>query len=231
MERIEGNDLMVQFTEPKGSWDITNFLAELNKNGAALPSRYEVLIIPHKLHPDRNFARDVSMRVESIEMPGRAVNTSLDANRYGIAPQIVDGITFGGIINLTVQTSRDLRERVFFQSWQELSWNTATWNVGYYEDYIGTIEIYLLDINNIRQYGVKINECYPKEVTAVSLSYTQATDIIKTSITMQYKYWETLDITNQPANTMENVVDMNPQGASRALRGNIPFSVSHDSGE
>ena len=224
MERIEGNDLMGQFTEPKGSWDITNFLAELNNDGAALPSRYEVLIIPHKLHPDRNFARDVSMRVESIEMPGRAVNTSLDANRYGIAPQIVDGITFGGIINLTVQTSRDLRERVFFQSWQELSWNTATWNVGYYEDYIGTIEIYLLDINNIRQYGVKINECYPKEVTAVSLSYTQATDIIKTSITMQYKYWETLDITNQPANTNEVAQLVNSSGASRNFDRNRPFT-------
>ena len=215
---------MGQFTEPKGSWDITNFLAELNKNGAALPSRYEVLIIPHKLHPDRNFARDVSMRVESIEMPGRAVNTSLDANRYGIAPQIVDGILFGGVINLTVQTSRDLKERVFFQSWQELSWNTATWNVGYYEDYIGTIEIYLLDINNIRQYGVKINECYPKEVTAVSLSYTQATDIIKTSITMQYKYWETLDITNQPANTNEVAQLVNSQAASQNFDRNRPFT-------
>ena len=226
MERIEGNDLMAtkrKFPEAKGSVEQNNFLAELNKDGHALPSRYEVLVFPPPGHPDKSsgHARVVSMRVEAIDMPGRALNTSLDTNMYGIAPEIVDGITFGGTIALTIQTSADLKERVFFESWQELAWNRATWNVGYYRNYVGTMEIYVLDVNNNRRYGVKIFDCFPKEVGPISLSYTQATDIIKTPITMEYKYWETLDITNQP-NKVSTTATI---GAEINLNANRPAVV------
>jgi len=226
MERIEGNDLMAKFPEVKGNVELNNFLAELNKDGYAIPSRYEVSIFPPRGDPFLTvLAKTVGMRVEAIDMPGRALNTSLDTNMYGIAPQIVDGITFGGTINLTIQTSADLEERLFFESWQELAWNKLTWNVGYYEDYIGSIDIYILDINNNRRYGVKLYECFPKEVGAVALSYNQATDIIKTSVTMQYKYWETLDSRNQTAARERTKID-NDQSAYRVLRGNIPASIS-----
>ena len=214
-----------KFPEAKGSVNMNNFLAELNKDGHGLPSRYEVLITPPPGHPMQWPKRTVSIRVEAIDMPGRALNTSLDTNMYGIAPEIVDGITFGGTIALTIQTSADLEERIFFESWQELAWNRATWNVGYYKDYIGTMEIYVLDINNNRQYGVKIIDCFPKEIGPVALSYNQATEIIKTSVTMQYKDWESADVTNQPATRERKKVD-NDQGAYRVLRGNIPASIS-----
>jgi hypothetical protein len=225
VERFEGNDLMAieaKFPEAKGSVEMPNFLAELNKDGHALPSRYEVLITPPAGLSPPSYARTVSMRVEALDLPGRSLNTSPDSNMYGIAPAIVDGITFGGTIALTVQTSSNLKERIFFQSWQELAWDRSTWNVGYYKDYIGTIDIYILDINNNRRYGVKLFECFPKEVGAVTLSYNQATDIIKTSVTMQYKYWETLDINNQP----ETAAVSNDRGARRVLRGNIPKAIS-----
>jgi len=217
-----------KFPEAKGSVEMPNFLAELNKDGYALPSRYEVLITPPTGHPDKSSssARVVSMRVETIDMPGRALNTSPDSNMYGIAPEIVDGITFGGTIALTIQTSADLKERIFFQSWQELAWDRSTWNVGYYKDYAAnaSIDIYILDINNNRRYGVKLLECFPKEVGAVALSYNQATEIIKTSVTMQYKYWETLDSKNQPAALDRTKID-NDQSAYRVLRGNIPAAL------
>jgi hypothetical protein len=213
-----------KFPEAKGSVEMPNFLAELNKDGHSLPSRYEVLITPPAGHPNKNSARVVSMRVEAIDLPGRALNTSLDTNMYGIAPEIVDGITFAGTIALTIQTGANLEERVFFQSWQELAWNRVTWNVGYYKNYIGSMEIYVLDINNNRRYGVKIFDCFPKEVGPVALSYNQATEIIKTSVTMQYKYWESADVTNQPAIRARR--DLSDQGATRVLRGNIPASIS-----
>ena len=214
--------VLPKFSEATAFGVLNNFLSEFhNKNGYALPSRYEVLVYPPPMHPNPSAARNVSIRVEAIDMPGRALNTSLDTNMYGIAPEIVDGITFGGTIALTIQTSADLEERIFFESWQELAWNKSTWNVGYYKHYTGTMEIYVLDINNNRQYGVKINDCFPKGVGPVALSYNQATEIIKTSVTMQYKYWETLNINNQPETAA--VAD---QGAYRVLRGNIPASIS-----
>jgi hypothetical protein len=226
MERFEGNDLMAtlaSFVESTAFGALNDFLAEFqSENGYALPSRYEVVITS----PGEGNARKVSMRCEAIDMPGRALNTSMDENIYGIAPEIVDGITFAGDISMTFQSSSDLEERVFFESWQEEAWDRGTWNVKYYKDYIKDIDLYVLDQQDTRRYGIRLRECFPKEVGPVSLSYATASDIIKQSVTMQYRYWETLDINNQPPNLMEKVLDTVISGAERTINANIPKVLS-----
>ena len=221
---------LANFVESTAFGALNNFLSEYrDDNGYALPSRYEVIITPpSKLAADvAGNIRKISLRCESVDLPGRSLNTTLDSNMYGIAPSIVDGITFGGTINMTFQASSDLEERVFFESWQELAWNRGTWNVGYYDDYAQSqIDIYVQDINNTRRYGIKLMECFPKEIGASALSYTQATDIIKIPVNMQYKYWETLDINNQPPNLMEKVLDTVITGAERSINANIPKVLS-----
>jgi len=214
---------LANFIESTAFGALNNFLSEFHSDdGYALPSRYEVIITS----PAAGNARKISLRCESVDLPGRSLNTTPDSNMYGIAPEIVDGITFGGTLAMTFQSSSDLEERVFFESWQEMAWNKGTWNVGYYKDYIKEIEIYVLDINNTRRYGIKLMECFPKEIGPSSLSYTQATDIIKIPVTMQYKYWETLDINNQPPNLMEKVLDTVITGAERSINANIPKVLS-----
>jgi len=226
MERFEGNDLMAtlaSFVESTAFGVLNNFLSEFhNDNGYALPSRYDVIITS----PAEGDARKVSMRCETIDLPGRALNTSTDSNMYGIAPEIVDGITFGGTLAMNFQASSDLEERVFFESWQEMAWDKGTWNVKYYKDYIKEIEIYVLDVKNTRRYGIKLMECFPKEIGPTSLDWGPAGDIIKIPVTMQYKYWETLDITNQPPNLMEKVLDTVITGAERTINANIPKVLS-----
>ena len=214
---------LANFIESTAFGALNNFLSEFHSDdGYALPSRYEVIITS----PAAGNARKISLRCESVDLPGRSLNTTPDSNMYGIAPEIVDGITFGGTLAMTFQSSSDLEERVFFESWQEMAWNKGTWNVGYYKDYIKEIEIYVLDINNTRRYGIKLMECFPKEIGPSSLSYTQATDIIKIPVTMQYKYWETLDINNQSPNLMEKVLDTVITGAERSINANIPKVLS-----
>ena len=227
MERFEGNDLMATLASFVGSTAfgvLNNFLSEFHsENGYALPSRYEVIITS----PGEGNARKVSMRCEAVDLPGRALNTSLDTNMYGIAPEIVDGITFGGTLSMTFQASSDLEERVFFESWQEMAWDKGTWNVNYYKDYISdSVDIYVLDQQDTRRYGLRLKECYPKEIGPAPLNYATAGDIIKIPVTLQYKYWETLDINNQPPNLMEKVLDTVISGAERTINANIPKVLS-----
>ena len=227
MERIEGNDLMAtlaSFVESTAFGVLNDFLSEFHsENGYALPSRYEVIITS----PGEGNARKVSMRCEAVDLPGRALNTSLDTNMYGIAPEIVDGITFGGTLSMTFQASSDLEERVFFESWQEMAWDKGTWNVNYYKDYISdSVDIYVLDQQDTRRYGLRLKECYPKEIGPAPLNYATAGDIIKIPVTLQYKYWETLDINNQPPNLMEKVLDTVISGAERTINANIPKVLS-----
>ena len=199
MERFKGNDLMAiaaNFEEPKAATKLSDFVTEYNTNSSyALPSQYEVMITSPDINPRLN--RKVGLRCESIDLPGRSLNTSTDANMYGIAPEIVDGITFGGTLSMTFQSSADLEERIFFESWQERAWNRKTWNVGYYKDYVEEMQIYILDRNGNRRYGIQMFECFPKEIGPSSLSYGSGSEIIKIPITMQYKYWETLDTNRQ----------------------------------
>jgi hypothetical protein len=226
MERFEGNDLMAtlaSFVESTAFGVLNNFLSEFHSdNGYALPSRYDVIITS----PAAGDARKVSMRCESIELPGRNLNTTTDSNMYGIAPEIVDGILFGGTLSMTFQASSDLEERVFFESWQEMAWDKGTWNVKYYKDYIKEIEIYVLDVKNTRRYGIKLFECYPKEIGPSSFDGGPASEIVKIPITMQYKYWETLDINNQSPNLMEKILDTVITGAERTINANIPKVLS-----
>ena len=214
---------LASFVESTAFGVINNFLSETHTdNGYALPSRYEVIIIS----PGGGDARKVSMRCESIDMPGRALNTAIDSNMYGIAPEIVDGITFGGTLSMSFQASSDLEERVFFESWQEEAWDRGTWNVKYYNDYIKDIDLYVLDIQNTRRYGIRLRECFPKEIGPSSFDAGPASDIIKIPVTMQYRYWETLDITNQPPNLMEGVLDTVITSAERSINANIPKVLS-----
>jgi len=214
---------LANFVESTAFGALNNFLSEFHDdNGYALPSRYEVIITS----PAAGNARKISLRCESLDLPGRALNTSVDSNMYGIAPEIVDGITFGGTLSMTFQASSDLEERVFFESWQEMAWDKGTWNVKYYRDYIKEIEIYVLDVKNTRRYGIKLMECFPKEIGPSSFDAGPASDIIKIPITMQYRYWETLDITNQPPNLMEKVLDTVITGAERTINANIPKVLS-----
>jgi len=214
---------LASFAESTAFGGLNNFLSEFHSdNGYALPSRYEVIITS----PAEGNARKVSMRCESLDLPGRSLNTSTDSNMYGIAPEIVDGITFGGTLSMTFQSSSDLEERVFFEHWQEMAWDKGTWNVKYYNEYAYPIEIYVLDQQNTRRYGIKLFECYPKEIGPSSFDAGPASDIVKIPVTMQYKYWETLDITNQPPNLMEKVLDTVITGAERSINVNIPKVLS-----
>ena len=214
---------LASFVESTAFGVINNFLSEFHSdNGYALPSRYEVIITS----PAAGDARKVSMRCEALDLPGRALNTSIDANMYGIAPEIVDGITFGGTLAMTFQASSDLEEKVFFESWQEEAWDRGTWNVKYYRDYIKDIDIYVLDVQDARRYGLRLRECFPKEIGPATLDAGPAGDIIKIPVTMQYKYWETLDINNQPPNLMEKVLDTVITSAERSINANIPKVLS-----
>ena len=127
-----------------------------SEDGYATPNRFEVLITRPQASANEN--REVSMRCESINLPGRNLNTLTDTNIYGPTREVVDGVTYADDITMTFQASSGLEERVFFEEWQSLAFDERTWNVGYYNDYISTIDVYLLDRQDNRRYGLKFWE-------------------------------------------------------------------------
>ena len=197
----------VSFPEPAAFSNLEQATAFIQaENGHAQPNRFEVLIFPP---PKRSGApsinpffgserhhdsRKLSYRCESVSLPGRSLNQEEDTNIYGPSRQVVKGVTYAGDISLTFLASGGLEERVFFEEWQKQAFDESSWNVGYYNDYVSIIEIYLLDKKDRRRYGIKLEEAYPKEIAPTDLSQSSNNELIKLSVNFSYRYWTTLDI-------------------------------------
>ena len=213
------------FSEPNAYQTLAAAIASFHgENGYAVSNRFEVILqTPITLGKHYTDWRKVSLRCESVSLPGRNLDSMTDGNVYGPTREIVKGVTYAEDISLTFVSSGGLEERVFFEEWQKLAFSEETWNVNYYNDYIGTIEVYVLDkggkpavarqpstipgsggkkapVNQeSRRYGIKLWEAYPKSITATDLSQSSNNQIIRISVGFTFRYWTSLDGMRQPS--------------------------------
>ena len=212
---------LARFLEGGAFGVLNDILSEFHSSeGYAIPNQFEVVIIPPGA--GSSDSRKVSMRCETVTIPGRNLNTLTDGNPYGPTREIVDGVTYAEDISMTFQASSGLDERVFFENWQELAFNKQTWNVGYYNDYVSTVEIYLMDRQDQRRYGIKLIEAFPKTIGPTELSHASNNEIIKIPVSFSFRYWETLDVNRQPASLTDKIYDTVVNTVQRNLDRNIP---------
>ena len=188
--------------------------------GYAVPNRFEVIIT--RPGSSATESRKVSMRCESINLPGRNLNSTTDSNIYGPTREIVDGVTYADDSNMTFQASSGLEERVFFEEWQALAFDERSWNVGYYNDYISTVDIYVLDRQDQRRFGLKLHEAFPKTIGATDLSQSANNELIKLAVTFSFRYWTTLDVERQRPSLSEKIFDTITTGVERQISSNLP---------
>jgi hypothetical protein len=204
-------------------------------NGYAQPNKYEVMIFPPAKRGGGNNTnmfsgmerqtdlRKLSLRAQSVNLPGRNLSTSNDTNIYGPEREIVEGVTYAEEISIDFQASSELTERVFFENWQRQAFNETTWNIGYYNDYVGSMEIYILDKQNKKRYGIKLHDVFPKTIGANSLAYDANDTLMLTSISFSFRYWTSLDQNQNPGtNIFDRVLETAVNTAERNITRNIP---------
>ena len=170
--------------------------------------------------------RKTGLRCESISFPGRNLDTSPDTNIYGPTREIVNGFSFAEI-SATFVCSSDMREKLFFETWQRLAFDPISFDVGYYNSYVGGIQIYQLDEQDRRKYGVELVECFPKSVEPVSLDYAAANTISTVGISFSYRYWKNLtDEGDLPRPLGERIGDLIVNNIERNFRANLPKVLS-----
>ena len=190
--------------------------------GYAVPNRFEVIIT--RPGSSATESKNVSMRCESINLPGRNLNSGTDSNIYGPTREVVNGVTYADDINMTFQASSGLEERVFFEKWQAEAFDERSWNVGYYKDYIGTVDIYIMNRQNERKYGIKLIEAFPKTIGPTDLNQGANNELIKLAVTFSFRYWTTLD-TNRAVSLGGNASNSSVS-STRNFSLNMPASVS-----
>jgi len=199
-------------------------IAVVGHRGAdfARPNRFEVLIFAPAGMTSAASNRKVSLRCESISLPGRNLNTTTDSNIYGPTREVVNGVTYAEDITMTFLARSGLEERVFFEEWQALAFDERSWNVGYYNDYISTVDIYILDRQDHRRFGLKLHEAFPKTIGATELSQGANNELIKLAVTFSFRYWTTLDVNREKPSLADKIFDTITTGVERQISSNLP---------
>jgi hypothetical protein len=180
---------------------IDNFRAQVVKgDGLARPSKFKVIIRP----PDWlvQYRDGIELFCSDIEMPGHDLETVAQQHSSAPTRNMVTHHDFGGSIQASFYLSADLNEKSFFEAWQNTAVNPITHKANYYNNYVGSLEIYQLsqksgskvvDRNarrgDLATYGIDVTEVYPETIGAVDYSYSQGDEFATLDVEFGYREW------------------------------------------
>lgn len=174
-------------TNFQGSSKIENILSNIVDNGIVPSSRYVAMFgLPKTMQNDAKQIPNLTIRCMNVTVPGRNVST-VGYRIYGPARQMPYEILYGGEITLTYILSRDLSERAVFEKWMSKVVSNENYKLGFYDDYIGSLDIYVMDKTDNYYYSVHVEEVYPKTIGDLSLSNDRENDYLTQEITFGYR--------------------------------------------
>ena len=137
-------------------------------------------------------AKQVNLLAESVYFPGQNIRSVPDDLRYGPAREHAQGVTYGDI-SMTFICTPGMQEKVYFEEWQkrivQLGDRDSGWNVEFYKDYVGEIQINQLDRQNQPKYQVTIIEPWPKTINAQEFTLSSNDSYQTVSVDFAYRYW------------------------------------------
>jgi len=165
---------------------------------------------PNSLLNNEGMKRNIELMCTSATLPHRDVLAE-NFVTYGPGRKMPYAYGYGSTMECMFMGDKFLRQRAFFETWQGKMHSLDSHNLQYYDDYIGTMEIYQLghyretskdggyDDNFRMTYGVRLHEVYPE--TIGEIQYQAVTDdMIPMDIPVKFAYrtWEniTLDAIN-----------------------------------
>lgn len=166
-------------------------------------------------------ARRISFRCDSISLPGRNLRTQMNGNIYGPPHDVVQGQTFAEVA-ASFYAGSDLAERYFFEEWQKVTYNPDTYNINYYKEYVGAVEIYTLNEQGERTYGVRLEEAFPITVDAIALGHASNNTINKVNVSFKYRYWRNIATEPKKANLESTLQDILKDAVIRNVQSQIP---------
>ena len=226
--------------------NIKEFIANMSKAGGfARPSQYEVVINPPSITDfvdrlvdgqnigvgnsinDRyvrgnlrnisDVSQQLTLQCQSVDMPAHDLQTQNRA--YGSEPgrEMVQSHGYAGTIDCSFLLSSDLREKHYFELWQSLAVDNYTHKANYYDDYVGSMEIYQLSTRakrNVsagphsdlekhdkfveeRTYGILASEVFPKTIGSVKFSASGANEISTLDVRFEFRQWYNMGTDNK----------------------------------
>ena len=174
---------------------INDFISTLDQGRVTNYASYSVLINGPQRLGGKIDEIDIMFRCDSVTEPGRNIITTTDAYSYGLPLSRASGSSFSEI-DMTVLLSEDEREKLYFERWQDLMvgpYRTGVmrqdmYDVGYFNDYVGNIQIFRSDAVGNVSYKATLRNAFPVVVGDISLDWDN-NSIVKLPVRFWFQYY------------------------------------------
>ena len=131
----------------------------------------------------------LNLFTSSCSIPSRDMNTQQWAE-WGEMRNL-GGTHTHSDVTIEYYCSEDLRERQFFEQWQDLIFNPSSKQYGYYKDYVSRIVIAKYDTSWSKKTAeYTLFEAFPSSVSAIEMTSDAAGDVMKLQVSFKYRNYE-----------------------------------------
>lgn len=169
----------------------SDFVAQMAP-GLAKTSRFAIRVNPptyatENMGSGNTNLHKVLLFCDTVMIPGLTVNTN-PTRTYGEVREMPNEFNYEPI-TATFYVDADMYVKKLFDNWILGIQDGNSRSFKYYDQYTAdTMDIIVQDTKERNRYAVQLYEVYPKAVDSVILD-TANTQIMKLSVTFQYKYW------------------------------------------
>ena len=176
-------------------FSIDSFMTRVdNLGGPAKRNKFSVEVHPPESMKKKELADSINFLAKSVSFPAKTL--AMTEYRYGgkFSLSVPYEITLEPV-TIKVMNTGNHTPRIFWNDWFNHIQNMTTYNMEYYEKYIGTVTIshYLDDEESINpsraSYQVTLHEAWPKGMSAIEVGWENA-ELQDFEIDMQYSWWE-----------------------------------------
>lgn len=220
--------MQTETTKPR---PLNDFISEIKKDGLARSNRFNVVIgKPTGMNGNANAAlRLLTLYCDQTSLPGISFG-SQPVRTFGENREVAYERNFEQI-SLTFYVDRNLEVVSFFENWANLIVDPTTRSMGYYNNYISSINIYVQDVSEKTVHQITLEEAYPKTISPITLDYGSK-DVMKLQVSFAYKYHKGIPVSNGTGEidtrTMYNIATQDVQGFAQdyaAINGLIGNST------
>ena len=176
-------------------FSISNFMSRVdNLGGPAKRHKFSVEVHPPPSMKSSVTADTINFLAKTASFPAKALATT-DYRYGGKFSLVVPYETTYEPVSITFMNTANQSPRIFWNDWFNHIQNMTTYNMQYYEKFVGTVELhqYLDEDESIdpsnASYSVTLFEAYPKGMSAIEVGWENA-ELQDFEIDMQYSWWE-----------------------------------------
>lgn len=167
------------------------FLASVKSEGLMRGARFTVEMTPPKIFANKKLIlgdmRKILLYCDATNLPGITLSTA-QSRTFGEVREMPWEKMFDNI-NMSFYADNSMSVKMMFDSWITNVQDPIRRTFAYYDDYVTDIKITVLDTQDKARYAVTLYECYPKNVSPLSLDMASK-DVLKVQVSMNYKYWK-----------------------------------------